>query len=125
MPEPSAQDYTLARCAGRATGARDLPRRAFFLFTSHRALQCAAEELADLELPLLVQGAASRDVLLREFREIGNAVLLGTSSFWEGVDVRGEALCCVIIDKLPFAAPTDPLMQARLGAYAEQGPGPL
>jgi ATP-dependent DNA helicase DinG len=125
MPEPSAQDYTLHAVQVARQVLAISRGRAFFLFTSHRALQCAAEALADLELPLLVQGSASRDVLLREFREIGNAVLLGTSSFWEGVDVRGEALCCVIIDKLPFAAPTDPLMQARLGAYAERGLDPF
>ena len=88
--------------------------RAFLLFTSHRALREAAAALDDLDYPVLVQGDAPRPVLLRRFAEAGNAVLLGTSSFWEGVDVRGAALSCVIIDRLPFASPGDPVLQARI-----------
>lgn len=96
--------------------------RAFFLFTSHRALKQAAELLADkLDYPLLVQGTVSKNRLLEQFEKAGNAVLLGTSSFWEGVDVRGEALSCVIIDKLPFASPFDPVLKARLNAMTQQG----
>jgi len=72
-----------------------------------------------------VQGSAPRSELLERFRETGNAVLLGTSSFWEGVDVRGEALSCVIIDKLPFAAPDDPVLQARTRAMREGGGNPF
>jgi ATP-dependent DNA helicase DinG len=68
-----------------------------------------------------VQGSAPRAELLERFRQLGNAVLLGTGSFWEGVDVRGEALSCVIIDKLPFASPDDPVFQARANAIAEAG----
>jgi ATP-dependent DNA helicase DinG len=74
-----------------------------------------------LPFPLLVQGSAPRSELLARFREAGNAVLLGTGSFWEGVDVRGEALSCVIIDKLPFASPDDPVLQARARALEETG----
>ena len=74
---------------------------------------------------MLIQGGASRDHLLRAFREAGNAVLLGTGSFWEGIDVKGEALSVVIIDKLPFAAPDDPLLKARLAAIREQGGNPF
>jgi ATP-dependent DNA helicase DinG len=92
---------------------------AFVLFTSHRALQRAAAllrarwtELGDF--PLLVQGEAPREQLLRSFRESGNAVLLGTASFWEGVDVKGDALRLVIIEKLPFASPDDALTRARI-----------
>jgi len=100
--------------------------RAFFLMTSHRALKAAAELLRDyIAYPLLVQGDAPRGELLDRFREAGNAVLVGTSSFWEGVDVRGEALSCVIIDKLPFAAPDDPVLAARLAAMREQGINPF
>ncbi|RME33113.1 MAG: ATP-dependent DNA helicase, partial [Gammaproteobacteria bacterium] len=100
--------------------------RAFVLFTSHRALQEAAELLRDtLPWPLLVQGEAPRPRLLQRFRELGDAVLLGTSSFWEGVDVRGEALSCVIIDKLPFAAPDDPVLQARLQLLRREGGNPF
>jgi ATP-dependent DNA helicase DinG len=96
--------------------------RAFFLFTSHRALNQAAELLEDqLDYPLLVQGTVSKNKLLEQFQKAGNAVLLGTASFWEGVDVRGEALSCVIIDKLPFASPGDPVLKARLNALTQQG----
>lgn len=96
--------------------------RAFFLFTSHRALKQAAELLeGKLDYPLLVQGTVSKNRLLEQFETAGNAVLLGTSSFWEGVDVRGEALSCVIIDKLPFASPFDPVLKARLDAMTQQG----
>lgn len=92
---------------------------AFVLFTSHRALQRAADLLrsrwAELgDFPLLVQGEAPREQLLRRFRDSGNAVLLGTASFWEGVDVRGDALRLVIIEKLPFASPDDALTRARI-----------
>jgi ATP-dependent DNA helicase DinG len=104
--------------------------RAFVLFTSHRGLREGATELRRLlgeapRMPLLVQGEAPRDQLLRRFREAGNAVLLGTGSFWEGVDVKGEALCVVIIDKLPFAVPDDPLLKARLAAIRAQGGNPF
>lgn len=100
--------------------------RAFLLFTSHRALRDAAEILSRRlgprpPYPILVQGDAPRDVLLSRFREYGNAVLLGTSSFWEGVDVKGPALSVVVIDKLPFAVPDDPVLKARLAAIERQG----
>ncbi len=104
--------------------------RTFILFTSHRGLREGAEELfrhwgPRPPFPVLIQGGASRDQLLREFREAGNAVLLGTGSFWEGIDVKGEALSVVVIDKLPFAAPDDPLLKARLAAVREQGGNPF
>jgi ATP-dependent DNA helicase DinG len=76
-------------------------------------------------IPLLIQGEAPKGVLLERFRSLGNAVLLGTSSFWEGVDVRGEALSCVIIDKLPFASPGDPVFQARIEALRKRGGNPF
>jgi len=92
---------------------------AFFLFTSYRALNRARDWFEEHRTvlrsrPLLVQGTAPRDDLTRSFREAGDAVLLGTGSFWEGIDVRGEALSLVVIDKLPFASPGDPLTMARL-----------
>jgi ATP-dependent DNA helicase DinG len=74
---------------------------------------------------MLVQGSAPKGELLERFREFGNEVLLGTASFWEGVDVRGEALSCVIIDKLPFASPGDPVLQARIDALKKQGGNPF
>jgi ATP-dependent DNA helicase DinG len=100
--------------------------RAFLLFTSHRALRETEERLRGrTPFPLLVQGQAPRGELLEEFRRLGNAVLLGAASFWEGVDVRGEALSLVVIDKLPFAAPDDPVTQARIEAMRERGQNPF
>jgi len=100
--------------------------RAFVLFTSHRALRRATELLRDrLPYPLLIQGSLPRGELLERFRAAGNAVLLGTGSFWEGVDVRGEALSCVIIDKLPFASPDDPVLRARAAAMEQAGRSPF
>ncbi|MGD9293190.1 MAG: ATP-dependent DNA helicase, partial [Gammaproteobacteria bacterium] len=130
LPPPSAPDYTdrvLDSVQSILLASRG---RAFLLFTSHRALRRAAEILREeahplSEYPLLVQGEAPRDQLLQRFRELGNAVLLGTSSFWEGVDVRGEALAVVVIDKLPFASPGDPLMAARLEAIQAAGGRPF
>jgi ATP-dependent DNA helicase DinG len=89
-------------------------------------LRAAARLLEQgFDYPLLVQGSAPRSELLEQFRALGNAVLLGTSSFWEGVDVRGEALSCVIIDKLPFGSPGDPVLQARIEALRKQGVNPF
>jgi ATP-dependent DNA helicase DinG len=104
--------------------------RAFILFTSHRALQEGRAWLSGhtggaLPFPLLVQGEAPRDALLREFRRLGNAVLLGTGSFWEGVDVKGDALSLVVIDKLPFASPDDPVLAARLEGIRRRGGNPF
>ena len=98
----------------------------FCLFTSHRALRRAKKWFRSHRpqlsgRPLLVQGSAPRDDLLRRFRDSGDAVLLGTGSFWEGVDVRGQALTVVAIDKLPVASPADPLMMARLEFIRRQG----
>ena len=99
--------------------------RAFLLFTSHRALREAAARLAVLPYPRLVQGDAPRGALIDKFRATQNAVLFGTSSFWEGVDVPGDALSLVVIDKLPFAPHTDPLVAARMQASAEAGREPF
>jgi ATP-dependent DNA helicase DinG len=99
--------------------------RAFLLFTTLRALRRAHEKLASLRFPLLVQGTGSRSELLARFRELGNAVLLGSQSFWEGVDVRGEALSLVVIDKLPFAPPDDPVLAARIEDIRSRGGNPF
>jgi ATP-dependent DNA helicase DinG len=126
MPDPRSADFT-------AAAAREIIRileasrgRAFVLFTSYaamRAIQSIAE--VELEYPILVQGSAPRSALLEEFRKTPNAVLLATSSFWQGVDVMGEALSCVIIDKLPFASPGDPITAARIEAIADRGGQPF
>jgi ATP-dependent DNA helicase DinG len=105
--------------------------RAFLLFTTLRALNHARELLADafaregLDFPLLVQGDGSKSELLDRFRRLGNAVLLGSASFWEGVDVAGDALSLVVIDKLPFAPPDDPLLAARLAKLKADGGNPF
>lgn len=126
LPEPQEQDFIYALVDAAVPVIEACGGRTFMLFTSYRALHEAAELLQDrLEFPLLVQGESSQRDMIERFRELGNAVLLGTASFWEGVDVRGEALSCVIIDKLPFAAPNDPVMEARLEAIRQRGGNPF
>jgi len=126
LPDPAAPGYTMALLDAALPVLEASRGRAFLLFTSYRALREAEERLAGrLDYPLLVQGAAPKAVLLREFRASGNAVLLGTASFWEGVDVRGEALSCVIIDRLPFAAPGDPVLQSRIESLRQRGDDPF
>ena len=126
LPEPSAPDYTERVLETSLPVLAASRGRAFLLFTSHRALKFAADWLPSrIDYPLLVQGTMPRAELLERFRQLGNAVLLGTSSFWEGVDVRGEALSCVIIDKLPFASPDDPVLKARAAAMQESGRNPF
>jgi ATP-dependent DNA helicase DinG len=129
MPEP--QDPSFAArfidvCAPllEASGGR-----AFLLYTSYRALaegvRALQERFPNPPFPVLVQGEAPREALLNRFRELGNAVLLATGSFWEGVDVKGEALSIVAIDKLPFASPDDPLLKARLEGIRRRGGNPF
>ena len=129
MPDP--QDPTFAEkfieaCAPliEACGGR-----AFLLYTSYRGLAEGVRALKarfpNPPFPVLVQGEAPREALLNRFRELGNAVLLATGSFWEGVDVKGDALSIVAIDKLPFAAPDDPLLKARLEGIRRRGGNPF
>lgn len=100
--------------------------RAFILFTSYRALNEAKELLGrKTDYPLFVQGDLPKMQLIEEFKESGNGVLLGTMSFWEGVDVKGDALSCVIIEKFPFASPGDPIEQAKMDLIREQGYDPF
>ena len=127
LPDPSNADYTarvveVALPVLAASGGR-----AFMLFTSHQALSRAAELLSSIGLryPLFVQGSQPKALLLDRFQRAGNGVLLGTASFWEGVDVRGAPLSCVIIDKLPFAAPSDPVLAARIKAVKARGDDPF
>lgn len=126
MPQPNAPNHTAAVVEAALPVIEANPGGTFMLFTSHRALREAAQLLEGrVERELLVQGTAPRDELLARFRAAGDAVLLGAHSFWEGVDVRGRALSCVIIDKLPFAAPDDPLLEARLQAIRDAGGNPF
>jgi len=126
MPDPSTAEFVLA-VIDTSVPLIDAARGgAFILFTSHRALERGAQILRDRwgsEPPyrLFVQGEAPRERLLEEFRADGNAVLLGTTSFWEGVDVKGEALRLVIIEKLPFASPDDPIVKARIEHLQSNG----
>jgi ATP-dependent DNA helicase DinG len=126
MPDPRESDFpeAAARCIQRVL---EISRgRAFCLFTSYSQMRDLYERLLPvLDFPLLLQGTAPRKALLEEFRSTPNAVLFGTSSFWQGVDVQGEALSCVIIDRLPFAVPSDPVVSARMRAIEEAGGKPF
>ncbi|NNM80244.1 MAG: ATP-dependent DNA helicase, partial [Gallionella sp.] len=127
LPDPNSFEYTEAVVQAALPMLEASKGRAFLLFTSLRAMQRAHEILlAEFDLrgwkyPLLLQGEGSRNELLTRFRTLGNAVLLGSQSFWEGVDVRGDALSLVIIDKLPFAPPDDPVLAARIAQISKQG----
>src|SRR5579872_5343018 len=126
MPDPRDPEFpeAAAECIRRVL---DLSRgRAFCLFTSYAQMRDLYERLLPvLDFPILLHGTAPRKALLEEFRMTPNAVLFGTSSFWQGVDVQGEALSCVIIDRLPFAVPNDPVVQARMKAIEEAGGKPF
>ena len=124
-PDPNDAAFTDAVVEAALPVLEASGGRAFLLFTTLRALRRAHERLRSIRFPLLVQGTGSRSELLARFRELGNAVLLGSQSFWEGVDVRGEALSLVVIDKLPFAPPDDPVLAARIEAARAQGGNPF
>lgn len=127
MPEPNSSGYSAAVAAVALPVIQASRGRAFVLCTSLRAMReihalfKEAFEQNGIEYPLMMQGESSRSELLERFRKRGNAVLVGSQSFWEGVDVRGEALSCVIIDKLPFAPPDDPVLAARIDKMNEEG----
>ena len=126
LPDPNAREYTAAVIDAVLPVLQAYAGRAFLLFTSHRALRHATELLqGKVPWPLFVQGTAPRPRLLEDFRACGHGVLLGAASFWEGVDVVGDALSVVVIDKLPFAAPDDPVLMARLAALEQSGINPF
>jgi ATP-dependent DNA helicase DinG len=122
LPDPRSPQFGEAAATEIIEILKRTEGRAFVLFTSYanlRQVRTVAE--AQLEFPILVQGTAPRSALLREFKTTPHAVLLATSSFWQGVDVMGDALSCVIIDKLPFASPSDPIVAARIEAITARG----
>lgn len=127
MPDPNSADYNLAVVEAAWPAIRASQGRAFVLCTSLRAMRRIHELLHErleregLGLPLLLQGEGSKSELLERFRRLGNAVLVASQSFWEGVDVRGDALSLVVIDKLPFAPPDDPVLSARIDHLKRQG----
>jgi ATP-dependent DNA helicase DinG len=122
MPDPRAAEFPEAAALMIERVLRITRGRAFCLFTSYSQMRALYERLLPvLDYPILLHGTAPRKALLEEFRVTPNAVLFGTASFWQGVDVQGEALSCVIIDRLPFAVPSDPVVQARMKAIEEAG----
>jgi ATP-dependent DNA helicase DinG len=129
MPEPTDPAFAAAFIDACAPLLDACGGRAFLLYTSYRGLAdgvlALRQRFPDPPFPVLIQGEAPREALLTRFRELGNAVLLATGSFWEGVDVKGDALSIVAIDKLPFAAPDDPLLAARLEGIRRRGGNPF
>ena len=126
MPDPRAAEFQEAAAKTIERVLRITHGRAFCLFTSYAQMRALYERLLPvLDYPILLHGSAPRKALLEEFRVTPNAVLFGTASFWQGVDVQGEALSCVIIDRLPFAVPSDPVVQARMKAIEEAGGKPF
>ncbi|MDQ3070720.1 MAG: ATP-dependent DNA helicase [Acidobacteriota bacterium] len=126
MPDPRAPEYGDAAAREMFALMRRTEGRGFLLFTSYAAMRHAHGLIAPhAEWPLLVQGEAPRSTLLDTFRRTPHAVLFATSSFWQGVDVPGDALSCVVIDKLPFASPGDPITAARLDAITAAGGSPF
>lgn len=127
LPEPNRREHTEAVVESVLPLIRASGGRAFLLFTSLKAMRLAHELLKarfaamGMDFPMLVQGEGAKHAMLDAFRQLGNAVLLGSQSFWEGVDVRGEALSLVVIDKLPFAPPDDPVLSARIEKINREG----
>jgi ATP-dependent DNA helicase DinG len=127
MPDPNAWNYTDAVVDAAWPAVKAANGGAFFLCTSLRAMRRTHELLKakledeNIDMPLLVQGEGSKNDLLQRFRHHGNSILVGSQSFWEGVDVRGEALSLVVIDKIPFAPPDDPVLSARIEQMKKEG----
>ena len=126
LPEPNAREMRATLLDISIKLVKASRGRCFLLFTSHATLNAIASQLEDkIDNPILVQGSTTKRALLESYIENKDAVLLGTGAFWEGVDVRGDDLTCVLIDKLPFASPDDPLLQARIDDCRKSGGNPF
>lgn len=126
LPDPRSTNFTKAAAEEIARILEASEGRAFVLFTSYQQMRAVYDYVSlAIDYPALLQGSGPRSALLDEFRETPNSVLFATSSFWQGVDVQGDKLSCVIIDKLPFAVPSDPVVDARIAAIRESGGNPF
>ena len=126
LPDPRSPAFTKAASEEITKILAHSRGRAFVLFTSYQQMRMVYDRVSfEIEYPTLLQGTAPRTALLEEFRETPNCVLFATSSFWQGVDVQGDQLSCVIIDKLPFAVPSDPVVEARTNRIREEGGNPF
>ncbi len=126
LPDPRAAGYAEVLAQNIASILKASQGRAFCLFTSYAMMRKVYQlSSGQSNWPLMMQGEASRSELLDRFIDTPHAVLFGTSSFWQGVDVRGDQLSCVIIDKLPFASPADPVLKGRLEAFEAEGQNPF
>lgn len=126
MPDPRAPTFAVRAAAEVKSLVTQSRGRAFVLFTSYAMMNAVAEQLAgEVAYPILIQGEAPKAVLLDAFRSTPHAILLATSSFWQGIDVVGDQLSCVIIDKLPFASPADPIIAARIDRLRNRGDNPF
>jgi ATP-dependent DNA helicase DinG len=122
MPDPRSPEFNRSAAWHVSEILERTEGRAFVLFTSYAAMRDVHAVVSPrINWPLLMQGSAPRSALLRDFRSTPNAVLFATASFWQGVDVAGDTLSCVIIDRLPFASPGDPLVKARIDAIDQRG----
>jgi len=126
LPDPRSPAFTRAAAEEITSILRHTRGRAFVLFTSYQQMRLVYDRVSlDIDYPTLMQGTGPRNALLDEFRATPHCVLFATSSFWQGVDVQGDQLSCVIIDKLPFAVPSDPVVEARIERIREEGGNPF
>jgi ATP-dependent DNA helicase DinG len=126
LPDPRTPGFSAAAADEIVELLRLSEGRAFVLFTSNQQMRIIHDKVsARIRYDTLLQGTGPRNALLEEFKRTPNCVLFATSSFWQGVDVPGDQLSCVIIDKLPFAVPSDPIVEARVNAVREQGGNPF